>query len=202
LLSDSLVISGISYSILGTVILDLSGPLDDLVICQPVGLRSGGARAKAAGCPNARVPAPRLRPKVAAEAIRCMIDRERLSRGLSRLEDRGELADAAKYHTHRMLADGCFSHQCPGEPDLVARTTAADYLPCECSWTVAENLAWGLRAQSSPAAIVDAWMHSPPHRETLLLGSLEDVGVAVRDGRPGDRSARGATATADFGVKR
>lgn len=202
LLSDSLVISGVSSPLLGTLILDLSGPLDDLVTCESVGLRSGTARANARGCTNAQVPGPRLRPKTAAKAIRCLIDGERLRRGLPDLESRSELTDAAKYHTHLMLSDGCFSHQCAGEPDLVARTTAARYLPCNCTWIVAENLAWGLGAQSSPAAIVDAWMHSPPHRETLLMGQLKDVGVAVRDGRPGDRTAPGSTYTADFGVKR
>ena len=100
-----------------------------------------------------------------------------------------------------MLAGACFSHQCSGEPDLVQRVTAAGYLPCTCSWTVGENLAWGVRGESSAAAIVDAWMHSPPHREMILRNGIQDVGVGVIAGRPGSSRAKGATYTADFGVK-
>ncbi len=198
LLSDSLVVDGITSPLLGTVITTVAVPLDDLVQCQSLALKA----AKGRDCPNAQVPGPQLRPKVAAKAVRCLVDRERRSRGIAELGTQPELKNSAKDHTHRMLVNSCFSHQCPGEPDLVARTTAAQYLPCGCSWTVAENLAWGLRQYSSPAAMVDAWMQSPPHRETLLLERLNDIGVAVRDGRPGNRSARGSTYTANFGVKR
>lgn len=199
LLSGSLVIDGISNPLLGTLIINLTGPLDDLVQCAQVALKT---EAKRTGCPNAQVPGLRLRPRVAAKAVRCLINEERRRRGISELEARSELRNAAKDHTHQMLSNSCFSHQCAGEPDLVARTTKAMYLPCQCTWTVAENLAWGLGAQSTPAAIIDAWMHSPGHRDTLLLERLKDVGVAVGDGRPGNRTARGATYTADFGVKR
>ena len=203
LLSGSLLVDGLSSPLLGTVITTPPAPLDDLVQCVPLRFTTATERTTGRDCPNARVPGAKLRPKVAAKAVRCLIDRERRVRGIPELEARPELKNSAKDHAHRMLSSACFSHQCPGEPDLVARTTAAQYLPCHCTWTVAENLAWGLRAHSTPAAMVEAWMRSPGHRETLLLERLDDVGVAVRDGRPGSRSARGAaTYTANFGVKR
>ena len=203
LLSGSLLVDGVSSPLLGTVIITPPAPLDDLVQCVPLGFRAATARTTGRDCPNARVPGAQMRPKVAAKAVRCLIDRERRARGIPELEARPELKRSAKDHAHRMLSDACFSHQCPGEPDLVARTIAAQYLPCQCTWTVAENLAWGHRAHSTPAAMVEAWMQSPGHRETLLLERLDDIGVAIRDNRPGDRSARGAaTYTANFGAKR
>jgi len=94
------------------------------------------------------------------------------------------------------------AHDCPGEPDLVGRVIAADYLPCICRWTVAENIAWGARRRSTPKAIVDAWMGSPPHRAVILRGSLRDLDVGVSKGKPGNENARAATYTADFGAKR
>ena len=77
---------------------------------------------------------------------------------------------------------------------------AAPRVP-DCSWQVGENIAWGRGKRSSPAAIVDAWMHSPPHRELILTGSIKDVGVGIKRGRPGDGKAKAGTYTADFGTK-
>jgi uncharacterized protein YkwD len=201
LLAAPYVVQGI-----GDVTIDVSGPVDDRVFCQPVkARRSGGATARAARaaghCENAQVPGDRLKPGLAAAAIRCLIDKERSARGLKKLDAQKALKKAAKRHTNRMLAIGCFSHLCPGEPDLVGRVTATGYLPCDCSWSVGENLAWGLGKRGSPAAIVAAWMASPPHRETILTGSMEDIDIGARPGRPGGSHAAAATYTADFGYR-
>lgn len=188
---------------IGAITIDVSGPLNDLVLCQAVDLpRIGGAPASAEHCDDAQVPGASLRPRLAAEAVRCLIDKERTSRGLSRLDPQKSLKKAAKRHTGQMLAAGCFSHLCPGEPDLVGRVTAAGYLPCACTWSVGENLAWGTGETSSPAGIVAAWMASPPHREMILTGSMRDVDVGVRAGEPGNPdAATAATYTADFGYR-
>ena len=67
------------------------------------------------------------------------------------------------------------------------------------TWTVGENLAWGARRLSTPAAIVQAWMASPGHRDIILTRSFEQVDIGVASGKPGSPRARAATYTADFG---
>ena len=189
---------------LADVTIDISGPVDDLVRCQPVSLsRSARATARAASgdCENAQVSGARLKPRIAAKAVRCLINLERRAQGLSDLGAQKTLKKAAKRHSSQMVSAGCFSHTCPGEPDLVGRVTSAGYLPCSCSWSVGENIAWGQGRYGSPAAIVAAWMASPPHRGTILTAGMKDVDVGVRPGKPGGRHSKAATYTADFGYR-
>ena len=185
------------------VVTDVSGPLDDSVICQPVSVRHyrGVPASAKRGCANSRAPAYELRSKLAAASTRCLIDKVRGGRGMGGLTAQRKLKKAAKRHTDYMLSTNCFAHQCSGEPDLVARVTAAGYLPCTCSWSVGENLAWGIGRRATPAAIVDAWMASPPHREMILNGSMRDIDIGVKAGAPGSGTKKAATYTADFGVK-
>jgi uncharacterized protein YkwD len=189
----------------GGLTIDVSGPVNDLVHCQAVNLRQSGdatTRTASAGhCENAQVPGAQLKPRLGAKAVRCLIDKERRERGLNELDAQNALKEAAKRHTEQMLSIGCFAHLCPGEADLVGRVTSAGYLPCTCTWSVGENLAWGLGVHSSPAAIVAAWMASPPHRAMILTGSMRDVNVGVRPGKPDNRDAAAATYTADFGYR-
>jgi uncharacterized protein YkwD len=186
---------------LGPVVLNVSVPLDDSVLCQVVNPRRLDGAAAARHCDNAQIPGDELRRKLAAEATLCLINNERTSQGLSALDPQKSLLRAAKKHTKRMLSAGCFAHECPGEPDLVGRVTDTGYLPCSCSWSVGENLAWGEGKLSTPAGIVDAWMASPPHREMILTGAMKDVDIGVRPGEPGAPHAGAATYTADFGYK-
>jgi uncharacterized protein YkwD len=202
LLSGPLIASGLSDPLLGTIVLEIVNPLEGVVGCQPVGVPRSARRGAGDGCANAGVSAVKLKRREAAKATRCLIDEVRRAHGLNALEARGELGGAAKDHNRHMLSTSCFAHQCGGERDLVERVTSAGYLPCSCAWTVGENLAWGVRYRSTPAAILDAWMHSPGHRDMILRSGLQHVGVNVIKGRPGAPNASGATFTADFGVKR
>ena len=183
------------------VTIDISAPLDDLVICQPVNIRRPERAAARADCKDARVFGTRLKARAAAKATRCLINAERSKRGMGQLDAHKALKKGAKSHTSRMLSLGCFLHTCPGEPELVDRLTSAGYLPCTCRWSVGENIAWGKHENGSPAAIVAAWMASPPHRELILTASMKDVDVGVRPGKPGNRRASAATYTADFGYR-
>jgi uncharacterized protein YkwD len=87
------------------------------------------------------------------------------------------LAAAARRHCLRMAAEGALSHQFPGEPEMSARAQAAG---ARFS-LIEENVA----VAPNPAAIHDAWMHSPHHRENLLNPDVSRVGVAVVAGRGG-----------------
>lgn len=158
------------------------------------------ASARAAACPGAAQPAYAMSGKAAAKTTLCLLNKERAARGIKPLRFDHHQQKAAARHNRLMLKKNCFSHECPGEKDLVGRITAAGYLPCSCSWGVAENLAWGSGRTAAPAAVVDAWMNSPSHRANVLNRRYDEIGVAVHDGSPvGAGSA--STYTTDFGFK-
>ena len=92
-----------------------------------------------------------------------------------------------------LMADGCgLSHQCPGEPALGARETAAGV-----HWTAAgENIGEGGPVGATTAAITsmataltqDMLNEKPPddgHRLNLLSPSFTSIGIAVYRGSDG-----------------
>lgn len=156
--------------------------------------------ASAAVCKGGSVPGYELTQKRAAKATLCLINKERSSRGIGKLKMSGDARKAALAHSSVMVRQRCFSHVCPGEGDLLKRLSQADYLPCDCSWGVAENIAYGSGNESSPRAMVDAWMGSAPHRVNILNRAYEHIGVGVRHGSPTGGS-QAATYTTDFGYR-
>jgi uncharacterized protein YkwD len=63
--------------------------------------------------------------------------------------------------------------------------------------TLGENLAWGVGSRASARSIVNAWMHSPGHRENLLRPGWNRIGIGALNGRfLGHRGA--VIVTADF----
>jgi uncharacterized protein YkwD len=72
-------------------------------------------------------------------------------------------------------------------------------------WSVGETLMWS-SGDVDGAAVVRAWMHSPPHRRILLNRTWRDIGVsALTVSDPtGDYEGPGSVTlvTADFGIRR
>jgi uncharacterized protein YkwD len=161
----------------------------------------GASAAEAGQCKGSDTAGFRLSEGEARKATLCLINRERKSRGMSALRSNGKQQRAASGHNRAMLKKNCFGHQCPGERDLVGRIEQAGYLPCGCSWSVAENIAWGKGGASSPREIVDSWMNSAGHRANILSSKFEHIGIAV-DGRSPGGGGGAATYTTDFGYKR
>jgi uncharacterized protein YkwD len=138
----------------------------------------------------------------ARRSIRCFLNRTRTHRGLHRLDKSSRLAGAAQDHTQYMNSHGCFDHQCPGEPNLVARLSDVNYIVGSLlGWLVGENIAWGERGLGTPRAIFHAWMHSPEHKHNILEPKFEQVGVGFATGWPGNAKGNGATYTTDFGMR-
>lgn len=159
--------------------------------------------AGAAQCKGGDASPAKLSEKRAAKAVLCLINKQRRNHHLKPLRRHRAQAKAAKAHNRLMVRRGCFSHRCPGEPDLVGRLTRAGYLPCGCSWGIAENIAFGSGSAGSPRSIVDAWMSSAGHRANILSSSYRHIGVAAESGTPAARRRQdGATYTTDFGYKR
>lgn len=163
---------------------------------------SGPAVAAAAACPGSDSGPRRISSERAAELVVCLVNKRRSRHGLSQLQTRETLSDAARAHSEHMQRTECFDHACPGEAALSGRYAQSDYLPCGCTWGAAENIAWGPRRKGSPRSIVDAWMGSSPHRSNILNGAYRDVGVGVLWGSPDKRGARAGTYTLDFGYRR
>jgi len=138
----------------------------------------------------------------ARKAIVCLMNNRRAARGKGKLSSQSGLRKAAGRHSRRMKRSGCFAHRCRGEKDLAGRVSDTSYLPCGCSWGVGENIAWGKQQRATPANIVEAWMNSPGHRQVLLDGAYEHVGVGLTWGTPSRARAEGGVFTADFGYKR
>jgi uncharacterized protein YkwD len=169
------------------------------VVPQAVGETTS---AHAAKCSFAHRAPHQVSRKHARRAVVCLINKMRRHHGRRGLHARGALNESGRRHSSYMRRHGCFSHQCPGERDLIGRVVATSYLPCGCRWRLGENIARGARMKATPAAIVRAWMHSPPHRTEMLSRRLRDVGVGVVWGRRGNRHAGVGNYTADFGYKR
>ncbi len=161
---------------------------------------AGPTAGASAACKAADKPAYSVSSKTARKATLCLINKQRAKHGMKKLKEDGGQRKAAKKHTRRMLKKGCFSHVCPGEGDLVSRVNATSYLPCNCSWGLGENIAYGFGSQSSPKLIVKAWMKSSGHRANILNRSFEHIGIGIKPGVP-TSGGHGATYTTTFGYR-
>jgi uncharacterized protein YkwD len=158
------------------------------------------------GCPGAKKKARKISPRRSARAVRCLINKRRQARGIRQLRNNEALRQAARKHSRYQVRKNCYSHQCPGEPDLYRRTQREGYPGCRCSWSVAETIAWRRGRKSSPKRVVRAWMKSPSHRRILLDSSKRHVGVGVVWGSPraghNDNRIRAGMFTAVFGRRK
>jgi uncharacterized protein YkwD len=162
-----------------------------LLIVIGVAIAPRGATAATAdaaqACPGGR-----------AAATLCQVNAVRQAHGLSALLPDRRLARAALAHSRDMVRRRYFAHDSPTGTTLVERVARTGWLRRRPQWFLGENLAWGVGARSTPAAVVQAWMQSPPHRQILLRAAYRHVGIGAVSGTPSDPTA-GATYTADFG---
>lgn len=112
----------------------------------------------------------------------CLLNRERARRGLAALQPRAQLQLAAQRHSEDMVARRFFEHETPEGADPQRRMLAAGY-PSDNAFT-GENIAWATGPKGSPGAIVDLWMHSPPHKRNILRPQFTEIGVGIAPGAP------------------
>src|SRR6266566_6607784 len=136
----------------------------------------------------------------AAGQVLALINRARAQAGLPAYTLLGSLYRSASAH-NTLMAGGCgLSHQCPGEPPLGARESAAGV-----NWTRAgENIGDGGPVFAGTAAVTqmaivltqDMLNEKPPddgHRRNILSSAFRHVGIAI------SRSASGIVwMTQDF----
>jgi uncharacterized protein YkwD len=158
-------------------------------------LAAASAPAQAATCANEAVSAAAVSSGTAGAAVRCLVNAQRARHGLPALRPSAPLRSAATAFGREMVARGFFDHVSPGGATPADRVHRAGY----GGRTVGEAIGWGTGSLGTPAAIVDAWMNSPPHRAIVLSRRVRDIGVGVAAGTPSDRSAAGGVYVLDVG---
>jgi uncharacterized protein YkwD len=148
-----------------------------------------GGTAPGSTAPGSTAPAstaPVAGESTATEQVLALINQARAQAGLPAYTISSGLDTSAARHT-AVMAGGCgLSHQCPGEPDLGARETAAGV-----AWTAAgENIGEGGPVADTPAAIAQMaagltqsmLAEKPPddgHRLNILSSAFTHAGISV-----------------------
>ncbi len=164
----------------------------------PLALVLAVPAAPAHACGWANASPANASPQQLEDAVFCLVNRERTSRGLNRLRVNGKLDRAARAHSHAMVDRRFFAHDSPNGASVRDRANRRGYPGS----FIGENIAWGSGSYATPASIVDGWMHSSGHRANILHRSYKEIGVGVAIGAP--RNAFGqpaATYTTDFGAR-
>ena len=103
------------------------------------------------------------------EVIR-LVNEIRVKNGLSALNTNWELSRIARYKSQDMVSNRYFSHTSPtyGSPFQMIKSFGLAYQ------SAGENIAYG---QTTPQAVVNAWMNSSGHRANILNSSYKQIGV-------------------------
>jgi uncharacterized protein YkwD len=155
-------------------------------------------------CPGAlNLPTSEQALADAADAVVCLVNAERTSRGLTPLRRDRRLGDAAVRHSQDMARRDYFAHVTPAGRTPSDRVRDAGYdLPPEEDWKVGESLGWGTGGKATPSWVVGQWLQSPLHRRIVLSPDYVELGVGVAPGAPKPTTLPGATYTMDLGVIR
>jgi uncharacterized protein YkwD len=161
------------------------------------------AAAGLGSCPGATLLAEDATSDQLESAMLCLMNKERLRKGIRPLEAQEQLRQASLKHTFDMLGALLFSHTGSNGSTLEERIKKTGYFRKTKEWFVGENLAYGYGYRSSPRAIMRMLMNSPVHRANILDKHFKEVGVGVAYGTPEKRYRNeGATYTTDFGGRR
>lgn len=131
----------------------------------------------------------------------CLLNRQRTQHGLPPLRENPVLDGTSQQHSDEMVRLDYFEHDSPDAGSVGDRLRAAGYAR-GTNASAGENIAYGVGELATPAAIVSAWMNSPPHRADILRPAFTEIGTGVALGAPEVAKADEATAatyTTDFG---
>jgi uncharacterized protein YkwD len=156
------------------------------------------AAAQAADCPGADLIPDATNAAQVADATLCLINAERAAGGLAPLAADSTLTSASAAYAGDMIARSFFAHETPDGVTLDQRLAGVGY-----GYELAgENIAWGEGPLSTPASIVNAWMHSEGHRLNIMERDYRQIGLGILPGTPkaAPSSFAGATYVTDFGT--
>jgi uncharacterized protein YkwD len=150
--------------------------------------------ASALACADADAQPGTASDRAYTRAVECLVNEQRAGAGLGALGHDRRLARAARRFSTAMVRQRFFDHVSPEGSTLAGRARAAGY----SGGTLGETIGWGTGVLATPAAIVRAWMDSPPHHAVLLSRAFRRIGLGVAQGSP-EGAGQAATVTADFG---
>ena len=141
-------------------------------------------------CPNAQAPVAGTSTIALRAAIVCLVNQQRVNRGLPGLVENPLLDTSAQLWTNTMVATHVFSHG----TNFTQRLASVGY-----DWSNAgENIATGY---GTPTDVISAWMASPEHCQNVLNPNYADIGVGVNPSLVDPSvGSGGATWTQDFGL--
>jgi uncharacterized protein YkwD len=153
---------------------------------QPTPTASASASPAAPSPTSSATDSPSVSPDTPTGQVLALINQARSAAGLPPLTITAGLQSSASAHNLTM-AGGCgLSHQCPAEPDLGTRETAAGVVWSACG----ENIGEGGPVADTNAAIAqmavgltqDMLNEKPPddgHRRNILSSSFTHIGIAI-----------------------
>lgn len=137
---------------------------------------------------------PRIGRDGAASLVHSLTNAERAAAGVPPLARDAALDGIAQAHADDMAARGYFSHDTPEGAGPSDRAAASGY-SCKkpsgmYTWTgIGENIHYAggsyMYTEGVAAGAVDWWMDSPGHRENILDGRYDRLGVGIAIGGGG-----------------
>ncbi len=177
-----------------------------LVVCS-AGVVFGGPVSRAAGrgtrCANSSLRPNGSNLRTVDAATVCLIDQVRRSKGLPPLRPNRSLHGVAASQSAEMVLGDYFGDNSRSGRTPLQRIATTRYHKHTHGISTAQNIGWGTGTDATPAAIVAAWMASPPHRRIMLSEGFRDVGVGAAAAAPAAlaQGQPGATYTVDFGAR-
>ena len=179
-----------------------------LIAIEAIGaLDSPTAGAANGACPNAEASASQLAMPDFESSVLCVINERRAEDRLAPLRPNGLLHDAAEIYLTSMFSGSFYGHHgcLAGKNNcstVIGRLRFLGYIRPGWSWIVGETLRGADPSTSTPDAVVQAWLDSPPHRARLLKPRFRDAGVSalpgITDAFP---TTDGVTVAAEFGFR-
>ena len=132
------------------------------------------------------------------------LNQVRAEAGLKPVKMSSSLRSAARGHSVSMLELGFFGHESADGTAFSERIRRHYTNRGWRMWSVGEARLASPGATADPAAIVEAWLESPPHRAIILSPSWRDAGIGALYAPDAPREFGGSATivvTADFGLR-
>lgn len=163
---------------------------------------AGPDTVSAATCPGADVVPTAANVAQVRSAFACLLNQQRMSRGLRPLAQNRVLAHAAQGHSDDMVRRSYFSHATLGGPSVIARLLATPYDVPGRRYDFGEALGFNYGEAATPARMLAQLLNSPIHRAYLLAPRFMHVGIGVAPQAPRPFPGyTGATYTIDLGLR-
>ena len=117
-----------------------------------------------------------------------VINQARADHGLGPVQPDERLTAAARSHSADMVAQGYFGHH------VFWKRLDGFGVP---DGNLGENLGWDAHVDSAPADLIAMWLKSPEHRDVLLSGKYDEIGIGIAVG-PFKGFSQALVVTTDF----